>query len=180
MHRKQGAAAVVSAALALGAAGLTGCAGLARRVYEPPRVTLMGIGVKKLTFVAARLDVDLRIENPNRQALVLERALYRLRVNDQPLLDGRRDERAEVPGHGEERIHLPATVRVVDLARAIASLRRQDPSSYELQAELVFDVPVRGEVSMNVRRRGELPGDWLLAELPPAGWWPSHLGRLQR
>jgi LEA14-like dessication related protein len=172
--RRHSTAAILSAALALCAAGLAGCASLARRLYAPPQVTLMGIGVKKLTFVAAQLDLDLRIENPNRQVLVLERALYQLRVNDQLLLDGRCDERSEVPGRGEERLHLPATAKVVDLARAIASLRRQDPPSYELQAELVFDVPVRGEVTMKIRRHGQLPGDWL-----PGDWlpdWFSHPG----
>jgi LEA14-like dessication related protein len=175
MRGRHRTAAIISAALALSAAGLPGCASLARRLYAPPQVTLMGIGLKKLTFVSAQLDLDLRIENPNRQALVLERALYQLRVNDRPLLDGRRDERSEVPGRGEERIHLPATVKVVDLARAIASLRRQDPSRYDLQAELVFDVPVRGEVTMKLHRQGDLPGDWLPADWLPAGWF-SHLG----
>ena len=163
-------------ALLLGA----GCAGMARRMYEPPRVTLSRIQVKKVTLLSADLVLRLRVENPNRLALVLLRGDYRMRVGDRRVLAGRRDERAEIPARGEGFVDLPATAGMADLASLVAlavDIARNPPDvlpRYTLEGTLVFDVPVRGETVVPLHHEVELSLDWLDAlrlgsSRPPPG-----------
>jgi len=45
--------------------------------------------------------------------------------------------------------------------RVVRSMRREEHSFYELLGELRFATPVGGTRTVQIRRRGEVPPDWL-------------------
>jgi len=133
---------------------LSACAGFGH-LYEKPSVRVLGAEVTNVSLVSADLVFDVAVENPNRFAFVLDTVDYRLRVNGEPLLDGRGDLRAEIAARGTTEVRLPLTLRFTDVLRALHALEGEKRAGYDLEAELWFDAPVVGRRSVPVRRRGD-------------------------
>lgn len=151
--------------------GLAGCSAMGLVGIEEPDVRLMGVNVGSLGLDSAELLFDFEVDNPNARSLVLDGIAYRLNVEGERLLDGRRGQRLEIAAQDESRVTLPMTVRYDDFARAIRSLRRQEHPSYELKADFEFDAPLVGSLVVPVTQRGKVPLDRL------AGWVGRILGR---
>jgi hypothetical protein len=90
--------------------------------------------------------------------MVLDGVGYKLRLNDEPMLEGRRDERIEIAA-GESTVELPMTVGYADLYRVLRSLAASAKPTYALDAEFRFTVPILGTLTVPVSRRGEIPLD---------------------
>lgn len=149
-------------AIALSVLALTGCAGLGglSRMVEP-EVDVTDVRLLGTTLTGADLLVEFRVDNPNAVRLVLDDIGYRLRLNGQPLLDGRRDQRTEIAANGRSTIELPLTLKFEDIYRVIRSFEGRQRPNYDLDADFRFDVPVLGAVTVPVTRRGEIPMDRL-------------------
>ncbi len=154
-------AAALAAVLALAAcAGLGGYADLVRPEVDVTDVKLLGT-----TLTGADLVFEFRVDNPNAVALVLDGIGYRLRLNDEPLLDGRRDEETTIAASGRSVVELPVTIRYEDLYRVIRSFEGKRRSDYALDADFRFAVPILGSVTVPVSKRGEIPLDRLRSRL---------------
>lgn len=164
---KTSIAAAVCLLLAL---GLSGCSAMNMVGIEEPDVRLMGVDVGSLGLDSAELLFDFEVDNPNARGLVLDGVAYRLNVEGERLLDGRRGQRLEIAAQEESRVTLPVTVRYDDFARALRSLRREERPMYELTADFEFDAPLVGTLVVPVTQRGRVPLDRM------AGW----LGRIFR
>jgi LEA14-like dessication related protein len=138
----------------------TGCAG-AGRVFAPPRVSLTGIELQRLSLASADLLLDFEVDNPNRLALVLDSIDYRLSVNGEPLLAGRQDERIEIAARTRGSAQLPVSIGIPDLVRVVRSVRRNERPHYDLAGELRFAAPVVGTRTVQIRRQGEVSREWL-------------------
>ena len=159
-----------AAALLVLALGISSCSTLGLASLVKPDVRLMGVDVGSLGLDSAELLFDFEVDNPNARALVLDGVAYRLNVEGERLLDGRRGERTEIAASTESRVTLPVTVRYDDFARALRNLRREERPTYELKADFEFDAPVVGTLVVPVTQRGRVPLDRL------AGW----VGRILR
>jgi LEA14-like dessication related protein len=160
-----------AAVLLLVGLGLSGCSAIGLAGIEEPDVRLMGVDVGNFGLDSAELLFDFQVDNPNARALVLDGVAYRLNVEGERLLDGRRGQRLEIAARDVNRVTLPVTVRYDDFARALRNLRRQDRPSYELKADFEFDAPLVGSLVVPVTQRGRVPLDRL------AGWVGRILGR---
>jgi LEA14-like dessication related protein len=157
LHTASLLAVVLAAALALGAcAGLGGLANVVR-----PEVDVTDVKVLGTTLTGADLLFEFRVDNPNAVALVLDAIGYRLRLNDRPLLDGRRDQRMRIAANGRSVVELPVTIKYEDVYRVIRSFSNRERPDYALDADFRFDVPVLGAVTVPVTKRGEIPLDRL-------------------
>ncbi len=159
-----------AAALLMLGLGASGCSTLGLASLQKPDVRLMGVDVGSLGLDSAELLFDFQIDNPNARALMLDGVAYRLNVEGERLLDGRRGERTEIAASGESRVTLPVTVRYDDFARTVRNLRRQERPTYELKADFEFAAPLVGTVVVPVTQRGRVPLDRL------AGWLGRILG----
>jgi LEA14-like dessication related protein len=160
--KKMSAAAAV---LLLATLGLSGCSALGMVGIEEPDVRLMGVDVGSLALDSAELLFDFEIDNPNAQRLLLDGVAYRLNLEGERVLDGRRGQRLEIAARDESRVTLPMIVRYDDLARALRTLRRQESPSYELQADFEFDAPLVGTLVVPVHQRGRVSLDRLTGAL---------------
>jgi LEA14-like dessication related protein len=139
---------------------LSSCAGFGR-VYEKPRVRVLGADVAGVSLTSADLVFDVAVENPNRFSFVLDTVGYRLRVNGEPLLDAQSDLRAEIAARGVSEVRLPVTLRFADVLRVLQTLKDEQRAGYDLTADFRFEVPVVGRISVPVRKQG----DFSLADL---------------
>ncbi|HEX9942170.1 MAG TPA: LEA type 2 family protein [Thermoanaerobaculia bacterium] len=146
-------AVALSAALAL--AACSGLGGLARIVQ--PEVDVTDVKLLGTTLTGADLLFQFRVDNPNAVSLVLDEIGYRLRLNGEPLLSGRRNERTRVAANGQSVVELPVTIKYEDVYRVIRSFSGRERPDYNLDADFQFDVPVLGAVTVPVSKRGEIP-----------------------
>ena len=141
---------------------LVSCAGygsLANMVR--PQVDVTDVKVLGTTLTGADLLFQFRVDNPNAVGLVLDAIGYRLRLNDQPLLDGRRDQQLRIGANGRSVVELPVTIRYEDVYRVIRSFGNRERPDYALDADFSFDVPILGAINVPVTKRGEIPLDRL-------------------
>jgi LEA14-like dessication related protein len=138
---------------------LAGCAAFQTLVRQPD-VSLTDVNVTGVTLTGAELLFRFRVDNPNSRGMVLDGIGYKLRINGQPMLEGRRDERMEIAA-GQSTFDLPMTLGYSDLVRVIRSLSSSKKPNYDLDAEFRFAVPILGTVTVPVSRRGDIPLDKL-------------------
>ncbi|MFL6197079.1 MAG: LEA type 2 family protein [Thermoanaerobaculia bacterium] len=154
------AAGLLAVALSLVAlAGCAGYGGLGRMVQ--PEVDVTDVKLLGTTLTGADLLFEFRVDNPNAVRLVLDDIGYRLRLNGQPLLDGRRDQRTEISARGYSFVELPVSIKYEDVYRVIRSFQGRERPNYDLDADFRFNVPVLGAITVPVTRRGEIPIDRL-------------------
>ncbi len=149
-------AALVALLLLASCAGYGGLANMVR-----PQVDVTDVKVLGTTLTGADLLFQFRVDNPNAVALVLDAIGYRLRLNDQPLLDGRRDQGLRIAANGRSVVELPVTIRYEDVYRVIRSFENRTRPDYALDADFRFDVPILGAINVPVTKRGEIPLDRL-------------------
>jgi LEA14-like dessication related protein len=145
---------------------LAGCSGLGTLArMEEPTVDITGVKLLGTTLSGADVLVQFRVDNPNDVGLVLDGIGYKLRLNGQPLLDGRYDRRTEIAASGRTAVGMPVTIRFDDLLRVIRTLGDRKDPRYDLEADLRFAVPVLGEVTVPVTQTGKVPVDRLMQQI---------------
>ncbi|HET9227159.1 MAG TPA: LEA type 2 family protein [Thermoanaerobaculia bacterium] len=142
---------------------LAGCAGLGLgSVFREPDVDVVGAELTRTGLSGADVLFEFEVDNPNGMALVLDGLNYRLRLNDEPLLNGRQDKRTEIAAKSESRVSLPVSIQYDDILRVLETLDDNERPNYELQADFQFAVPIVGTVTVPVTKRGQLSLDRLL------------------
>src|SRR5436305_14489457 len=137
---------------------LAGCAGLGTLArMEEPTVDVTGLKLLGTTLSGADVLVQFRVDNPNDVGLVLDGIGYKLRLNGQPLLDGRYDQRTEIAASGRTAVEMPVTIRFDDLLRAIRTLGDPKNPNYERDADLRFAVPALGEPTVPSTQAAQAP-----------------------
>jgi LEA14-like dessication related protein len=145
---------------------LAGCSGLGTLArMEEPRVDVTGLKLAGTTLSGADVLVQFQVDNPNDVDLVLDGIGYKLRLNGQPLLDGRYDQRTRIAASGRTAVELPVTIRFDDLLRVIRTLGDRKNPNYDLEADLRFAVPVLGEITVPVTQTGKVPVDRLMQQI---------------
>lgn len=125
--------AVARVLLVLGVtAALAACA-VTGDVKEP-RVTLENIRPAGGGLFSQRVEIDLRITNPNDFALPLDGIAADLNVNGLPLAQGVSNVRKTIPRLSSETVTLTANVSTFDLARQLFNVRVEDTDfRYDLE-----------------------------------------------
>lgn len=158
---------VLLVALAVAVSACAGLGGLAEMVE--PEVDVTDVKLLGTTLTGADLLFEFRVDNPNAVALVLDDIGYRLRLNGEPLLDGRRTQETRIEASGRSVIELPVTLKFEDIYRVIRSFEGRGKPDYALDADFRFDVPILGAVTVPVTQRGEIPMDRLREALGRIG-----------
>ena len=153
--------------LAVAVSACAGLGGLAQMVE--PEVDVTDVKLLGTTLTGADLLFEFRVDNPNAVALVLDDIGYRLRLNGEPLLDGRRTQETRIEASGRSVVELPVSIKFEDVYRVIRSFEGRKKPEYALDADFRFDVPVLGSVTVPVTERGEIPMDRLREALGRMG-----------
>ena len=103
---------------------LAACAGLGGRV-ENPRVTVTSLRVLPAEGVEQRVEVGLRLLNPNDFDLDAKGLVISLGINDVPLLNGATADVPLVPAYGEALAKVTLSVNLVSGLRLVSRLVQQ-------------------------------------------------------
>jgi LEA14-like dessication related protein len=112
---------------------LAGCASALD--LQTPKLTLVSLKVQSADLFSQRLQVRLRVENPNARELPIKAIKYRIEVNETPLADGLADTPFVVPANGESEFELPVTANLASVLPKLLSR-----SSSAIDYRLVGDV----------------------------------------
>jgi LEA14-like dessication related protein len=113
---------------------LAGCAS-----YTPLDVFVTGVAPLEGAPLEQRIRIDLRILNPNDQALAAHGMRIQLDVNGQRLARGVSDAAFTVPRLGEITTSIVASTSLFDLARQVVVLSARQSMDYALSGELFLD-----------------------------------------
>lgn len=122
-----------------------------------PEVSVISAKIDTLSFTYADLLFDLKVKNPNSIGLKLNSFDYDLLIEGTSFLSGKHDKELQIEGNSESIIQLPLRVIYKNLFTTYQSIKEKDSSHYQLESHFSFDVPVLGEVTVPVRKEGELP-----------------------
>jgi LEA14-like dessication related protein len=114
---------------------LAGCAVLPK--YEAPKLSVVSLKLQSGDIFSQRLQVRMRVFNPNARELPVTGITYRIEVNDAELGQGATSAPFTVPSMGEVEFDMQITA---NLAGAVARLLSRRNSSEELAYRLVGDV----------------------------------------
>lgn len=107
---------------AIAAMILAGCAALQHA--DPPRVTLIGAEPATSEGFEARVQLRLRVLNPNDTPIVYNGVFVQLDVQDKSFASGVSDQSGTVPAFGEVVITVPVSVSVWGMAGQAMNLMR--------------------------------------------------------
>ena len=116
---------------------LAGCASPQRP--DPPQVTLVGVAPASSQGLEARLQLKLRVVNPNASPIDYNGVYVQLDVLDQSFASGVSNESGTVPAFGEVVVTVPVTISFLGIARQAMSLaggKAVDRVSYGMQGKL--------------------------------------------
>jgi len=130
-------------ALLVLAAVLAGCAALGGPV-ENPRITVTSLRVLPAEGVEQRVEVGLRLLNPNDFDLDAKGLVISLGINDVPLLTGATADVPRVPAYGEAVTQVTLSVNLMSGLRLVSRLmqRPDEPLQYRLEGRLDLRSPM--------------------------------------
>src|SRR5262249_211858 len=84
---------------------------------DPPKVTLVGVEPSASEGLEARMQLKLRVQNPNDTPIEYNGIYVELDVMDQSFASGVSNQSGTVPAFGEAVIAVPVTISVLSMAR---------------------------------------------------------------
>jgi LEA14-like dessication related protein len=152
---RRGAAAVLTAILGAGCATLAG--------IEPPEVHLVGIAPLESTAFEQRLQIELRLINPNDRPLEIDGLRLGIEVNGRRLVTAVSSERLTLPRLGDATLAVTATTTWLDLLNQVLGLAGGRPESLEYRVSgRIFLAGAGGGIDFEHAGSSR---DWI----PPAG-----------
>jgi LEA14-like dessication related protein len=127
--------------LTAAALGLAGCASLLKHT-DPPQVTLVGIepsASQASEGLEARVQLKLRVQNPNDTPIEYNGVYVELDVQNKSLASGVSNQSGAVPAFGEALIGVPVEVSYLGIAgeaMGLLSGKSLDKITYEMRGKL--------------------------------------------
>ena len=107
--------------------------------FDDPVVELVGIKPLPPEGFEQRIQVTLRVINPNQQAFTIEGIYSQLSVQGKDFLEGVSNQSVQVPAYGEQTIELEASMGLMKSINLFKDLMMNPPTaglSYELSSKL--------------------------------------------
>lgn len=116
---------------------LAGCAGLGTKL-ESPRVSVVGIRAVKADLFEQRLEVRLRVENPNALDIPVRGLDVNVELAEEPFAQGTSAREFTVPAHGEAEFDMLVTAHAATALLRIATGGREqrEQVGYRLSGKL--------------------------------------------
>ena len=103
--------------------GLAGCTWMSASM-ERPRITIANITPMEIKLFEQLFDLELRIQNPNDAALMINGLSFELEINDKPFASGLSDQSVTVGRLNSEIIHVKAITSLWSFLRQAAEIQK--------------------------------------------------------
>ena len=119
-----------------------GCANLGIG-FVTPEVQIANVVPLESTAFEQRMQVDVRIRNPNRRAIEIEGLRFAFDLNGRRLGTGQSGEFVEIPGLGEAVVPVTVTTTLLDLVGQLFAMQERSDFGYEVYGDLFLTGVVR-------------------------------------
>ncbi|MDP8255675.1 MAG: LEA type 2 family protein [Candidatus Alcyoniella australis] len=123
-------------------------------LIRPPQVRLEDVRVRKLDLSGARLELRLRIDNPNNFDLKIQRLSWKVGLEGSRLFSGRRLKGRIIPAKGRAVVELELKVGLDELGRALERTLQRGDVRYDLDLDFRLETPY-GELPLHLDRKGK-------------------------
>ncbi len=124
---------------------LTGCAEMTKYTETiKPTAKLTGTRLANINFEQADLVFDMAVENQNPIAINLAGLNYDLKIENQSLVSGVTAQGLKIKPASTSAVQLPVTLKFDDLRKLPGELQQKDSFSYQLDTEIIVDLPLIG------------------------------------
>lgn len=103
---------------------------------ESPEVLLVNITPLDTTMFEQRLQVDLRVRNPNNFDLEMTGLDFTLHLNDQRLARGLTNKASTIPRLGDSVLSVETTTSTLDVIRQLLNFREHQEIAYQVEGVL--------------------------------------------
>jgi len=121
--------------LLLSLAALSGCALLISRL-TPPRLSIVNVRVQRADFWRQRLQVRVRVRNPNDLGLAVRTVSYVLDIDGQRIATGICAQGFTVPAHGAAEFDTQVTANAAGALLTVLVQGRRRPVHYRLRGKV--------------------------------------------
>ncbi|HWN46613.1 MAG TPA: LEA type 2 family protein [Steroidobacteraceae bacterium] len=111
-----------------------GCAALPK--FESPKLSVVALKVQGGDFFSQRLQVRLRVFNPNARELPISGIAYRIDINDTEIGNGSTAAPFTVPAMGEVEFDMQLTANLVGALGKLLSRRKSEELAYRLVGDV--------------------------------------------
>lgn len=126
---------------------------------DPPEVLITNVTPLDSTPFEQRLDVELRVRNPNDYDLQVTGLDFRLDVNKKRLARGLENKAFTIPRLGDATVTIETSTSMLDVMRQILSLRNTQTLTYGVSGVLYLnDGKLSFENSGVLVEKGDFPG----------------------
>jgi LEA14-like dessication related protein len=112
-----------------------GCAFLAKHM-EPPRVSVVDLRIKSVTFFESAMEIDIRIQNPNALSFHTTGITFDLEINGRRLATGLSDASIKVPAMGSAIMPIIVYSNMLDVLRGVYSIQGKEKVSYGITGRI--------------------------------------------
>jgi LEA14-like dessication related protein len=110
--------------------GLASCASV-----KTPILQVEGLRFDKMAVTGAGLDINFRVQNPNPEALVIERFEYELKLNGRRLGRGYHAEPVRLDGFKDERLRSRFRLNFLSVPGAVREVLDDDRANIEVKGD---------------------------------------------
>lgn len=133
---------VLSIAVAAFAVAGTGCASIARRVFNEPTVTFRELRLNGLGLTGGSLDVVLSVYNPNGYTLDATRLTYNLVLDSVQFATGALDQKFTVQDNDSTVVRLPIDFTWQGIGAAGRQLLNSGAVNYRVTGDVTVGTPI--------------------------------------
>ncbi len=122
-----------------------------------PKISLKKMDIDNFSWQGADLNLVMEIANPNGFALNMEKLSYGIKLGGSQFAEGIAEGIPSVSSNGAAAIDIPLRVDFMKLGRSAYSLLKEESSQYELDGEMIFNLPKMGEKGLPFYKTGSIP-----------------------
>ena len=108
-------------------------------VLRPPTVELRSLRVRSIDFSGARLEIRVRLKNPNRSRLGVRDLRWELALAGSPLAEGRMNESGVLEAGERRTVAIPFRVRFQEAGRSLHQILMGRRIDYRLRGRIRFE-----------------------------------------
>lgn len=134
-----------------------GCAALEQSgLWKKPGLKFNEARIAALDFEGITLDLDLNISNPNAYGIAYSAMEYKLNLQNTDFLSGTLEQSGNIEAGQTQKVTLPIAFLFADMLELVKN-SNGDTIAYGLDAAMLFDIPLVGEVKLPVKTKGTFP-----------------------
>jgi LEA14-like dessication related protein len=146
-------------AFSLTLTALTGCETLSKvlDVMPKPTASLQSVSIADLSLSDATVDMAVQVNNPYSVAIPNVNLDYTLATQQVDFVSGKITSDKAIPAGGSSTIHVPVKVTYASLLQLASNIKPGQVVPYQANATFSTKVPGIGDVSLPLKKQGELP-----------------------